>query len=226
MKKVKVYGVLLGLVFLLGFNVIFFAVGGFKHSASVWIAYSMIHASYAMLLCTPLFCRNQKVAVETLSPLFCLSGIHFLVHLILGIIFMLTAPKNCTFEIVLYAIIVVAYLVIFATLQLANAHTEESVSRRSAETFFVKNQASKLKMLIGRMSDKELDKLLEASADNMHASPVKSAAVAVSVEAGISMKVCEIELAINEERSEDAKKMLRELLYLIEERKRILSLNY
>ena len=226
MKKNKVYKTLLGLIFLLAFNAIFFLVAGFKHPASVWIAYAMIQASYLMLLFTPLFVSNRRIAIETGHPLFYISGMNFVVHFIVGLIFILVAPERCKLEIVVYIIMVAIYLVLFAILQLANSNTEAAVARRSQETFFIKNQASKLKMLIGRTDDKELNQLLEAVADNMHASPSKSGGAALSIETGIAMKVCDIELAVTDGRADDAKKMLRELLYLIDERKRILSIHY
>ena len=226
MKKGRAYGTLLSLIFLVAFNAIFFLVAGFEHPASVWIAYAMIHVSYLMLVLTPCFVTSKKIALETASPLFYISGIHFLSHFAVGLLFILIAPEKTTLEIVVYIIMVSVYLILFATLQRANAATETAVARRSQETFFIKNQASKLKMLIGRTEDAELNKLLENAMDNMHASPSKSGGVASSIEAGIAMKVCDIEMAIIDGRADDAKKMSKELLYLIDERKRILSLNY
>lgn len=226
MKKNKVYGIILGSVFLVAFNAIFFVVGGFDHDPSVWIAYAMIHLAYLALLFTPAFVKNKRTAVETGSPLFYVSGINFLAHFFVGLLFILVAPDKCTFEIVVYIIMVAVYIVLFCTLQLANSNTDAAVARRTQEVFFIKNQASKLKMLIGRVDDKELNKLLETVSDNMHASPSRSGGVASSVEAGITVKICDIEMAVNEGRADDAKKMCKELSYLIEERKRILSINY
>lgn len=120
----------------------------------------------------------------------------------------------------------VGYLIPLFILMSANAHTEASAQRQAKEVFFIRNQASKIKMFIGKTADFELNKLLETVSDNMHASPSRSGGVAASVEASITMKVCELEMAVVEERIDDAKKLCKELTYLIEERKRVLSLNY
>ena len=226
MKKTKIMGWIVRLLFLVAFNAIFFIVAGFDHPASVWIAYAMIHITYLMFICTPLFTRFEKTSMETGAPLVMLSAINFALHFLVGLIFMLVAPEKCKFEIVLYIILLTIYLVVFFTLMFANSHTEASAKRQAKEVFFIKNQASKLKMLIGRIADPELNKALETVADNMHASPSRSGGVAASVESSITMKVIDIEMAINEDRADDAKKGCRELGYLIEERKRILSINY
>lgn len=226
MKKIKISGIIARLLFLVAFNAIFFLVAGFEHPASVWIAYAMIHVSYLMLVLTPLFIKGGKTVLETGGPLVILSSINFGVHFVVGLIFMIVSAEGYTFEIVLYIILWLAYLVPFFVLMAANAHTEASSARQAKEVFFIKNQASKLKMLIGRIADPELNKLLETASDNMHASPSRSGGVAQAVESSITMKVCEVEMAVIEQRVDDAKKSCRELTYLIEERKRVLSLNY
>ena len=225
MNKTKVQGILVRLIFLVAFNAIFFLTAGFKNPASVWIAYAMIHASYLMLVCTPFFLRVEKTAMETGAPLVMLSGINFAIHFVLGLVFMLVASEKYIFEVVLYIILLSVYLFLFFTLSFTNAHTEASAKRQTGEVFFIRNQASKLKMLMGKIEDAELNKLLEITSDNMNASPTRSCGAAGSVEASITMKVCEIEMAVNEERPDDAKKSCKELTYLIDERKRIISMN-
>lgn len=139
---------------------------------------------------------------------------------------MIAAPEKCKGEIVLYIILVAIYLAVFFTLMFANSHTESSVKRQAQDTFFIKNQSSKLKLLASRATDAELARLIETMADNMHASPSRSNPNAAMVESNISMKVMEIEMAVNEGRADDAKRSCRELGYLIEERNRVLTISY
>ena len=226
MKKTTILGYIPRLLPIVAFNAIFFILGGFEHPTSVWLAYAMIHITYLMFVLSPLFTKGGKTAQETAAPLVMLSGANFALHFLLGLIFILVASEKYKFELILYIILMTVYLVAFFTLMYANSHTENSSKRQSREVFFIKNQASKIKMLIGRVSDGELNKLLETASDNMHASPSRSNENAAMVEASINMKVCEIEMAINEGRVDDAKKSCRELGYLIEERKRILSISY
>ena len=224
--KVKIPGIIARLLFLVAFNAVFFIVAGFEHITSVWIAYSMIHVTYLVFAFTPLFTKRGKTAYETAAPLVMLSGINFALHFVIGLIFMLVAPEKYTFEIVLYIILLTVYLVLFFTLMHANAHTEASSARQEKEAFFIRNQSSKLKLLATRASDPELVKLLETLADNMHASPSRSSQNAAMIEASISMKVCELDMAVNEGRTDDAKRTCRELSYMIDERTRILKISY
>ena len=226
MKKAKISGIIASLIFIVAFNAIFFIVAGFDHPTSVWIAYAMIHISYLMLILTPVLAGGGKFVMETSTPLLMLSGINFGVHFFIGLIFMLVAADGYKFEIILYIILLCAYLIPFFTLSGANAHTNASAKRQAKEVFFIKNQASKVKMLASRAEDSELARLLEIAADNMHASPSRSSENAAMIESSITMKVCEIGMAMDEGRVDDAKKSCRELGYLIEERNRILSLGY
>ena len=225
-NKSKIFSILARLIFVVAFCSIFFIIAGFEHRASVWIAFAMINITYLVFAFTPLLTKGGKTALETAGPLVMISGANFALHFIIGLIFMLVAPEKVTFEIVLYIILVAIYLGVLFTVICANSHTEQSAARQAKESFFIKNQASKIKLLIGRIADPELNKLLETVSDNMHASPSRSGGAAASVESSITMKVIEVEVAVNDARADDAKKSCRELGYLIEERKRILTLNY
>lgn len=224
--KSKIIGICARLLFVVAFCAIFFIAAGFEHRASVWIAFAMINITYLTFAFAPYLTKGGKTALETSGPLVIISGINFALHFIVGLIFMLVAPEDCKFEIILYIILVAIYLGVLLSVMFANTHTEQSAARQAKEVFFIKNQASKLKLLIGRATDSELNKLLESVSDNMHTSPSRSGGAAVSVESSITMKVIEIEMAVNESRIDDAKKCCRELSYLIDERNRILSINY
>ena len=87
----KIFGIIAKVAFIVAFNAIFFVVAGFDHPASVWIAYAMIHLSYGMFVCTPLFVRKGKTVMETAGPLFILSAANFALHFVVGLIFMLVS---------------------------------------------------------------------------------------------------------------------------------------
>ena len=226
MTKMKVSDVLIRLIFVLAFNPIFFLIAGFEHPASVWIAYAMIHVSYLLLVLNPLFAAKGKTFFETSNPLFMLSAINFALHFIVGMIFILVAPEKCLFEIILYIILLAIYLTLFFILMKANAHTEMSSKRQSQEVFYLRDHTSKVKGMIGRLGDTELNKLLEKAADEMHSTPSRSGGAAASVESAITMKIYELDMAVMEERTEDARKACRELIYLVAERTRVLSMSY
>lgn len=226
MNKVKISTFSICAIFLVAFNACFFLLGGFDHPASVWIAYGVIHASFAMLLLTPLFTKSDKRHVENAMPLFALSAAHFVLEFIIGIIVFIISPDGYKGLLVLFIILIAAYLIAFLSLWSANAQTNEAMETRAKEIFYIKDQASRLKMLLERTSDKELSKRLEAVYDNLHAAPTKSSPAVSAIEASIVAKIDDIEASLRDARNEDVPKLLEDLQYLIDDRSRILKNSY
>ena len=225
MKNQKTILLLAELIFLAAFNAIFFIFGGTEHLISVWIAYAMISFSYLMLILPPLFVREKRTALETGAPTAMLSVLNFAVNLIVGLIFIFIAPKSYTFEIILYVILLSIYLAALLLLALANSHTKGSSSKQAKQSLFVKEASAKLKMLIGEIRDSELNRLIESNADDLHASPTRTNDAAAVTEAHIAAKVSEIQAAVAEKRTDDAKLACRELSGLIKERNLKISID-
>lgn len=58
--KSNILKLVIGLIFLIVFNVLFFLLGGTERSDTEWVCYGFIHAAYLCLLVTPLFCNAEK----------------------------------------------------------------------------------------------------------------------------------------------------------------------
>lgn len=75
MKKLLVS--FIDLVFIIVFNIVFFAIGGVNHILATWIAYSFIHISYIILLLTSLIIKDKENAVIFNIPIISVTSIYF-----------------------------------------------------------------------------------------------------------------------------------------------------
>ena len=226
MKKSKIFGTLSALIFLIAFNAVFFIVGGTDHPESVWIAYGVIHFSYIMTVITPLLVKKGKTSFEAGAPLAMLSTANFVIQFIIGIIVFLVAPDEYKFVLVMYIILFAIYFIMFFSIMSVKAHTEASAARQTREISYIRNAASRVKMLIGRTSDPALDKQIERLYDNLHSSPTRSNAAVATVETTIVLKVGELETAVRSSENDKAIAISTELMYLIDERNRLIQINY
>ena len=226
MKRSKVFGYIAPLFFLIAFNAVFFIVGGTNHPASVWMAYGMIHFSYIMIVLTPSFTQKGKHALEVGAPVAALSFANFALHFVLGLIIFFIAPEGYKFVLVMYIILLAIYFMLFFSLMSVNAHTEASAARQAGEISYIRSSASRVKMLIGRAPNASLNKLIERLYDNLHASPTRTNSAATMVESSIVMKIGELESAVRMSDAVKADAVVNELLYLVEERNRLIQINY
>jgi hypothetical protein len=226
MKKTRLFATLSSLIFLIAFNAVFFIVGGTDHPVSVWLAYGMVHLSYLLLIATPLFGSRDKNAFETSAPVGILSGAHFALEFVIALIVFLVAPDGYKFVLVLYIILLAIYLALFFSMLSVNQHTEASEKRQRQEVFFIRNYASRVQMLLNKLPDAQVNKKIEKAYDELHASPTRSNPQAAAIEGAIVLKIGELELAVRENRAEDAERFATDLLYLVEERNRLIQIQY
>lgn len=226
MKKTKFSQFIVSLLFLAVFNAIFFLFVELPVPESVWIAYGVIHVSYLLLIATSLFAKPGKFKMEHAAPLAVVSLSHFLFQLIAGIIIMLIAPEGYKFVLVFYIITLAIYLFVFFSVLGVNGRSEAAAQRQAGEVFYIRNHASKVKMLMGRHIGGQLDRELEKVYDELYTSPTRSCPGAAHVEANIAVKVNELEKAMRMEEVQQAENIMYELLGLIAERNRIIKINY
>ena len=103
---------------------------------------------------------------------------------------------------------------------------KDKALKESAELHFIRRESSRVKVLMGRYLNGKLDREIEQVYDELHASPTQSHVTALGTENLITGKISELERALTEEREEDAKKTLAELLRLIAERNEAVKNSY
>ena len=173
MKK-NILSTLLYLVFLIVFNLIFYVVGGTEHPASVWISYAFIHIAYVLMAFTSLFVRKGSNAALFGMTLAGISGVYFIVELIMGVVFILVAPEEFKLTLIMQVVFAAIYAVILIVNIMANDATADSVERHELEVQYLKEAKAALKEIMGMVDDKSALKKVEKAYDTIQSSPAKS----------------------------------------------------
>lgn len=225
MKKSKLSAILIPLIFLVAFNLIFFIVGGFDHPASVWIAYGVIHFSFIFFAITPLFVSSRKNSLSLGATLSALSLAHFAIEFIVSLIIIFIAPDEYKAIVVIYVVLFAIFFIAFFSMLAVNKDTERAEKRQRREVIYIKDCASRIKLLIGKIDDAELNKQMEKAYDALHASPTRSDPSVSVIEMTIQQRISELETAVRESRPQDAIKIATDILYLTENRTRMLQMS-
>lgn len=219
-KKSVVLGILMDLVLLLVFNVVFFAVGGTEHTASIWLSYGFMHFAYIMVILTPLLTR-KSVALPVLGMTIAgISSVYFIIELITGVVFILLKQESIKAALVVQIIIAGIYLVILFMNMIANEATAENLARQRDEAAFIKNASSRVKALMDRSSDKKVNKTVEKTFDLIHSSPTKSNVVVQGLEMQVVNKISDLEGAVSAGDDTQIVSIAGEIISLMEERNR------
>ena len=220
MDKKKILSISLAAVFLVIFNAIFFLALGNDHPTSVWIAYAFIHLSYIILLITPkLVVKSSSSSVFGFS-LFSIATIYFFAELIFSLLVILIRPATYQWSLIIHLIITGIFVTIFITNLIANEHSAETIKQREQEVYFVKDCASRVSQLIGKLKDKSTDKAIENLYDLIHSSPSKSNASARTIEDNISSLIDELCEAVNKDDSESTMRIAKQIQQSVDERNR------
>jgi L-asparagine transporter-like permease len=128
MKRINIFNLLLESLFLVVFNLLFFALGDTStFKTAVWISYGFIHFAYFTLLCTPLFVRKSSEAHIYRRPLYLITACYFIIELITGVTLILIAPETVKATIIIQMILAT----IFGGLLLVNLITNEHTANNA-----------------------------------------------------------------------------------------------
>ncbi len=223
MKKKNYLWIALDLVFLFVFNTVFFVAGGASHPASVWISYAFIHFAYLMVLVTPFLIRKSSSAAILGFSLYSISSSYFLVELVVGIVFIFLKQDSCKLALIVQVIIAGIYAVMLISHLIANESTAESVERHEQEVEYIKDVASRVKLLVGKLPDKKSNREIEKLYDLLHSSPSKSNNLVHSLEVSIVNRIEQLESAVSFEKKDEAMKLVTEINKTVKERNRQLK---
>lgn len=224
MNKKSILYILLDLVFLAVFNTVFFVVGGTEHPASVWISYGFIHFSYLMILVTPFLIRKSSSQAVFGFSLYSVSAVYFFVEFIVGLVFIFVGSESYKASLVVQVIIAGIYAVMLISNLIANEYTADSVEQHEDEVAYIKNAASRVKILMGKANDKKANKEIERAYDLLHSSPSRSAATVKLLEDEIKNKVTDLEDAVAANETAAIITIAGEIVAKTEERNRKLKM--
>ena len=223
MKKTNILWAILNLIFLIIFNVLFFALGGTGHHASVWISYGFIHFAYLMLLLTPKLIRGGKSSAVFGFSLYSISAFYFLVEFVTGVTFIFVAPESINAALWVQLCMAGLYGIMLVSHMLANESTAKSVETRQPQIAYVKNASAKLRTLLESIDDKETKKKVERAHDALCSSPVKSHPALTQKENSILQSIEDLEHAVAAGNKENIISKSNSLLFSINERNNLLK---
>lgn len=223
MKKTNVLWFFMDLVFLVIFNTIFFVVGGNEHSASVWISYAFIHFAYIMILATPLLIRKSSSSEIFGFSLYSISSVYFFLEFVVGLVFIFIGSESYKAALLTQIVIAGIYAILLLANMIANEHTADNIERHEEEIIFIKECSSRVKLLLGKLSDKKVNKELENLYDLLHSSPAKSINSVKNIEIDVSNRIDELEVLIRMKDAENVIDICKNIISLVEERNSILK---
>ena len=218
MKDSSILSIILRSIFLVLFNVVFFVLGGFEHSPSVWISYGFIHLAYFKLILTSKLIRSGKSRAIFGFSLYTISTTYFIVAFIVGIAFILISPEGFRAALLVQLCIAGFFSLILISNMLANEHTAKSEEDRQYEIEYIKTASLRLKCLLGNINDKEVKKKIEKVYDAVYSSPVKSNTRLVQIENRILISIDELESGVSAWDKEKIIATSNSLLNMVNER--------
>lgn len=225
MKKNMLW-IILDIIFLIGFNIVFFVAGGTEHEASVWISYGFIHFAYLMLLITPFLTRKTTNTAVLGFPLYHISSLYFIAAFVLGLIFIFTHPVSYKTSLIVQVIAAGIYAVLLISHLLANESTADSIERHERELRYVKEASAKLKGIMESVNDKQLRRKVEELYDLLHSSPVRSSGSAREYESTVLELIDILDGNVRKNDIAAAEKTISKIKHNASERNRRLKAGY
>ena len=221
--KSNILKVIIGLIFLVLFNGLFFYLGGTEHTEVNWICYGFIHASYLCILLTPLFCKSGK-GLEVLSySLYLRALFYFFTELVIGIVCIAIAPESPTWPLIIQGVLLAIFLVLQIMSVLANDATIQTVQKQKDESIYIRSLSQRIRTSMRNISDINIKKQVERCYDAVNNSSLQSYPEAEETELSLRNAVEILCMAIDNGDYQDIDKKAKEVIYAIQDRNAIIK---
>ena len=127
--------------------------------------------------------------------------------------------------IIIQVIVTGIYAILLLSNLIANENTADNVKRHEEEVAYIKIASSRVKALVGKVSNKKANKEIERAYDTLHSSPSKTIATVRSVESNVMNKIAELERAVSNQDITTIITIAGEIVDLMEERNRKVKLS-
>lgn len=171
-----------------------------------------------MLIATPILVKKSSRSTVLGLPLQSIASAYFLVEFIAGLFFIFLGGESYKTALLTQILIAGVYAILLLANMIANEHTADSIKKHENETEYVKKTSSRVKLLIGKMSDKKVNKEIEKLYDLLHASPTKSVDKVNNLEVEVSNKITELENAVQKGNDKQIISILNQITALVKER--------
>lgn len=188
--KENILKVIIGLIFLIGFNVMFFLLGGTERSDTEWVCYGFIHVAYLCLLATPLFCNAEKGETVLSASLYLRALFYFFTELVFGIGFLWYNAEDPTWPTIIQGGLLMVFLILQLMSVMANDATKASLAKQRQERVYIRSLAEDLKEAMRQVNDPTLRKQMANCYESLSSSSIESFPEAMDAE-------LELENAVN-----------------------------
>lgn len=188
--KANFIKIIIGLIFLIGFNVMFFLLGGTERTTSEWACYGFIHVSYLCLLATPLLCNAGKGETVLSASLYLRALFYFFTELAVGIGFLLYNPESATWPVIVQGALFMVFIILQLMSVLANDSTKASLAKQRQERVYIRSLAENVKDAMRQVDDANLRKQMANCYESLNSCSIESFPEAIDAE-------LELENAVN-----------------------------
>lgn len=154
-----------------------------------------------------------------------ISSAYFIVELVIGIIFIMTAMESYKMALIVQVIIAAVYLFVLISNIMANDVTAEAVERQELQVQYLKEASMILKGLMGQVTDKTANKKIEKVYDLIRSSPAKSDRSVADLEGRIIEELGNLQSIAEQGNPEDIVICADKIYRLANERNRQLKLS-
>ena len=175
--KANIIKIVIGLIFLIVFNVLFFLLGGTERSDTEWVCYGFIHAAYLCLLVTPLFCNAGKGETILSASLYLRALFYFFTELVIGLGFIwynAYNPISIVWPVIIQGILLAVFLILQLMSVLVNDATKASLSKQRQERVYIRSLAENLKEAMRQVNDSTLRKQIANCYESLNSSSLES----------------------------------------------------
>ena len=222
--KNSIIKVVIGLIFLVLFNVGFFVLGGTEHSKVVWASYAFIHMAYLCLLATPLLCSNGRGLTVLSASLWLRAIIFFLAELAVGVVFIILDPAKTAWPILVQACMLGGFLFMQLLSVLANDSTKENLQKQRTENMFIQTLTEKVRLRMGDIEDEGVRRQVERSLNALRSSSLESFPEAGDAESALRAAVETLCMAVEDgDGAEQIVKKAKRVFNAVQERNSIIN---
>lgn len=190
--KANTIKIVLGLIFLVVFNALFFLLGDASHSTTDWVCYGFIHVAYLCLLATPLLCQTKKGEFVLSASLYLRALCYFFTELVVGLAFIFYNaynPISHSWPTIIQALLLAVFLILQLLSVWANDATKGSLAKQRQERVYIRTLAEKLHGAMQQVNDPALRKQLTDCYESLSQSSIETFPEAAEAEAVLEKAV-------------------------------------
>lgn len=194
MSKIQVRWLILGFIFLILFNALFFLLDGNQPIASIWISYGFIHLAYLQMLIIPFVVPKSKSTHVFIESTALVSAVYFIIELFIGLVLILFKPESWILTLTIQLVLLAACIAALLLNHFANEKTASVEEQRKKVQKSFRNSIAVLGQAMTILEGKEKEYINTLLSD-LKASPLVANSTLQGIENNIHAECVAIQEA-------------------------------